>query len=145
MPLLAGAERRLGADQARAAQRVQDRLRREHRGEQRDDDAEAEGEGEALDARGGDDEEDERDEERDDVRVDDRRQALAVARDDRGADRSPGPHLLLHAFEDDDVRVGGDAERQDQARDARQRQRDRDQLDQRVEVQRVDAQRDASR
>ena len=52
----------------------------------------------------------------------------------------PGPHLLLDAFEDDDVRVGRDAEREDQAGDARQRQRDRDQLDQRVEVQRVDAQ-----
>ena len=36
-----------------------------------------------LHARGGEDEEDERDQERDDVRVDDRRQALAVARDDR--------------------------------------------------------------
>ena len=128
--------------QARAAQRVQDRLGGEHRREQRDDDAEAEGEGEALDARGGDDEEDERDQERDDVRVDDRRQALAVAGGDGRGDRSAGPHLLFDAFEHDDVRVGRDAERQDQARDARQRQRDRDQLDQRVEVQRVDAQRD---
>ena len=98
--LLAGAERPRRAEQARVAQRVQDRLRREHRGQQRQDDAETEGEGEALDARGREDEEDERDQERDDVRVDDRRQALAVTRDDRGADRSSGPHLLLHAFED---------------------------------------------
>jgi hypothetical protein len=82
-PLLAGAERALVADDRRVAQRVQDRLRREHRREQRDDDAETQGEGEALHARGGDDEEDERDEERDDVRVRDRRQALAVAGDDR--------------------------------------------------------------
>ena len=90
--LVASARRRRAppwsASSARAAQRVQDRLRGEHRREQRDDDAEAEREGEALDARGGDDEEDERDQERDDVRVDDRRQALAVARGDRRGDRS---------------------------------------------------------
>ena len=54
----------------------------------------------------------------------------------------PGAHLLLDALEDDDVRVRRDAEREDQARDARQRQRDRDELDERVEVERVDAQRD---
>jgi hypothetical protein len=59
-----------------------------------------------------------------------------------GGDRSPGSDLLFHAFEDDDVRVRRDAEREDQARDARQGHRDRDQLDQREEVQRVDAERD---
>ena len=52
----------------------------------------------------------------------------------------PAADLLLDAFEDHDVRVGGDADRQDQTRDARQRQRDRDQLDQRVEVEPVDEQ-----
>ena len=76
------------------------------------------------------------DHERDDVRVDDRREALLVARGDARGHRSAGADLLLDAFEDDDVRVGRDADREDQARDARQRQRDRDELDQRVEVDR---------
>ena len=66
----------------RAAQAEEDRLRREHRGEQRDDRADAEHEREALDPRRREDEEDERDQERDDVRVDDRREALLVARGD---------------------------------------------------------------
>ena len=66
---------------------------------------------------------------------------LLVARGDARGHRSAAADLLLDAFEDDDVRVGRDADRQDQARDARQRQRDRDQLDQREEVERVDAQR----
>ena len=141
-PLLARAERRAAADQPRPAHRVQDRLRGDDRREQRDEDAQAEREGEALDARGGEDEEDERHQEGDDVRVDDRGQALAVARHDRLADTSAGAHLFLDAFEDDDVRVRGHAEREDQPRDARQGHRDRDQLDQRVEVERVDAQRE---
>ena len=79
-----------------------------------------------------------------DVRVDDRAQRLRVAAGDRGRDRAPGAHLFLDALEDDDVRVGRDAEREDQARDARQRQRDRDQLDEREQQHRVDDQRDAA-
>ena len=51
-------------------------------------------------------------------------------------------HLFLDAFEDDDVRIGRHADRQDHARDARQRQRDRYQQDQAVEERRVDQQRD---
>ena len=51
-----------------------------------------------------------------------------------GGHGSAGAHLLLDALEDDDVGVGRHADREDQARDARQRQRDRDQLDQREEV-----------
>ncbi len=91
--LLAGAERGACERMSRVrAQRVEDRLRGHHGGEQRHDDAEAEREREALDARRGEDEEDERDQERDDVRVDDRRQALAVARDDRLAPRR-GPRV----------------------------------------------------
>ena len=93
---------------------------------------------EALDARGREHEQDERDHERHDVRVDDRRDALLVARGDARGHGSARADLLLDAFEDDDVRVGRDADRQDQARDARQRQRDRDELDQREEVERVD-------
>ena len=89
---------------------------------------------EALDLGGREHEQDERGHDRDHVGVDDRRQALAVAGGDPLADRAPGADLLLDALEDHDVRVGGDADRQDQAGDPGQRQRDRDQLDQRVEV-----------
>ena len=84
--------------------------------------------------RRGEDEQDERDEDRDDVRVQDRREALLVARGDRRAHTPARAHLLLDAFEDHDVRVGRHPEREDQARDPRQRQHDRDQLDDRVEV-----------
>ena len=54
------------------------------------------------------------------------------------ADRRARADLLLDALEDHDVRVGRDPDGQNQARDARQRHRDRDQLDQREQVQRVD-------
>ena len=117
------------------------RLGQQHGREERDERADAQREREALDPRRGEDEEDERDHEGHDVRVDDRRQAALVARRDARRDRAPGADLLLDAFEDDDVRVGRDADREDQARDARQRQRDRDELDQREEEDRVDGQR----
>ena len=95
---------------------------------------------EALDARGREHEEDERREQRDHVRVDDRRDALAVALRDRGQHRSPGPRLLLYSLEDDDVGVGRHPDRQDQPGDPRQGQRDRDQLDQGEEEEPVDDQ-----
>ena len=79
---------------------------------------------------------------RDDVRVDDRVEALGVAGLDRGAHGLPGPHFFLDPFEDDDVRVGRDADRQDQAGEARQRQRDVEEQDRRVEEGRVDAEAD---
>ena len=114
----------------------------QHRGEQRDERADAEREGEALDPGRREDEQDERDHERHDVRVDDRREALACSPCAMPAATDlPAADLLLDAFEDDDVRVGRDADREDQARDARQRQRDRDELDQREQVDRVDDQR----
>jgi hypothetical protein len=53
----------------------------------------------------------------------------------------PAANLLLDAFEDDDVRVGSDPDREDEARDPGQRHRDRDQLDEREEVDRVDDER----
>ena len=139
---LARAERRRLGEQPRLAHRAEDRLRREDRGEERDDDAEAEREREALDPSRREDEEDERDHDRHDVRVDDRRQALLVARRDAGGDRSAAADLLLDALEDHDVRVGGHPQRQDQAGDAGQREDDRDRLDQREEVDAVDRQRD---
>src|SRR4051794_1446458 len=137
----AGAEGGRVGDKPAAAHRAEHRLRQEHRRAERHERADAEREREALDPGRREDEEDERHHERDDVRVDDRRQALLVARRDAGRHRSPGADLLLDALEDDDVRVGRDADREDQARDARERHRDRDELDQRVEVDGVDEQR----
>ena len=49
-----------------------------------------------------------------------------------------GAHLFLDAFEDDDVRVGRDPEGQHEAREARQRQRDVEDEDGRVEERGVD-------
>ena len=51
----------------------------------------------------------------------------------------PARDLFLDAFEDDDVRVGGDADRQDQAGEARQRQRDAEEQDRGVHERGVDA------
>ena len=111
------------------------------RGEQRDERADAQHEREPSHAGRRDHEQDERDHERHDVGVDDRRDALAVALGDARGDRPARAYLLLDALEDDDVRVGGDGQRQHEARDARERQRHRDQLDQREEVDAVDDQR----
>ena len=138
LALLADAQRRRAVDEPRAPHRAQHGLGQQHRGEEGDQRADAQREGEALDPGGGQQEEDERDHEGHDVGVDDRRQAALVARGDRGRDRSAAAQLFLDAFEDDDVRVGRDADGEDQARDARQRHRDRDELDQRVEEDRVD-------
>ena len=102
--------------------------------------ADAEREGEALDFRGGQREQDERGHERHHVRVDDRREPAPVAGGDARDDRAPAADLLLDALEDHDVRVGRDPDREDQAGDPRQRQRDRDQLDQREVVDPVDDQ-----
>ena len=112
----------------------------QHGGEQRDDRADAEREREPLHARGRQYEEDERRQQGDDVRVDDRRDALAVALGDRGQQRASRPCLLLYSLEDDDVGVGGDSDRQHQAGDAGKGERDRDQLHQREEDHPVDGQ-----
>ena len=50
----------------------------------------------------------------------------------------PGAHLFLDAFEHDDVRVGRDADREDQAGEARQRQRHVEEQDRGVVEERVD-------
>ena len=132
--------KRRRAQDLRAPEKPQDRLREEDRSEQRDDRADAEREGEALDAGARENEEDERRDQGDHVGVDDRRDALLVALGDRREHRSARAHLLLDALEDDDVGVCGDADRENQAGDARQRQRDRDQLDQGEEEDGVDEQ-----
>ena len=84
----------------------------------------------------------ERRDRRDDVRVDDRLEALRVAGRDRGAHGLARARLLLDAFEDDDVRVGRDADREDQAGEARQRQRDVEEQDRAVEKRGVDGEPD---
>ncbi len=56
-----------------------------------------------------------------------------AARTDRA-----GAHLFLDALEDDDVRVRGDAERQHEAGEAGQGQRDVEEEDRRVQERRVD-------
>ena len=67
-------------------------------------------------------------------------EALRVARLDRAPHRAaPGARLFLDAFEDDDVRVGGHPQRQHEAGEAGQRQRDVEEQDRRVEERRVDA------
>ena len=89
-----------------------------------------------------DQEEDDRRDHRHDVRVDDRGEALAVAGRDRGPHGFARAHLLLDAFEDDDVRVGRDADREDQAGEARQRHRDVEDEDRPVEEDAVDGEAD---
>ena len=70
------------------------------------------------------------------------REALPVALRDGGAHRAPGAHLFLDAFEDDDVRVRCDAERQHEAGESRERQRDIEEEDRGVEEGRVDSEPD---
>ncbi len=139
---LARAEQRRVLEQPGPREQAEDRAGQQDGGQHRQDHADAEREGEALDAGGRDHEEHERDQERDHVAVDDRAQALAVALLDRALDGSARLELVLEAFEDDDVGVGGDRDREDQAGDARQRHHDRDDLDDREEEDRVREQAD---
>ena len=136
--LLAGGQSVVRAQDARARQRSQERRGEQHRGEQRHERPHEEREREALHRARGEHEEDEGDADRDDVRVDDRFESLAVALGDRARNRGAGAHLFLYSLEDDDVGVRRHAEREDHARDARQRERDRDQLDHRIQQDRVD-------
>ena len=69
-------------------------------------------------------------------------EALAVAGRDRRAHGLAGARLFLDAFEDDDVRVGRDADREDHPGEARQRQRDVEEQDRAVEERGVDAEAD---
>ena len=65
-------------------------------------------------------------------------ETLRVARADRGAHGLAGAHLFLHAFEDNDIRVGGHPDREDHPREAREGQRDVEEENRRVEERRVD-------
>ena len=121
-----------------AAEKTEQRARRRDGGEQRDRRPDQEHEGEALHVRDGDQEDHHRRDHRHDVRVENRVEALAVTGRDRRAHRLSGAHLFLDAFEHDDVRVGRDTDREDQAGEARQRQRDVEEEDRRVVEERVD-------
>ena len=120
----------------------EDGARREHGGQHRERRPDEEHEGEAAHAGGRHREQHHRRDRRHDVRVDDRREALLVALRDRRLHRAPAAHLFLDAFEDDDVRVGRNAERQHEAGEARERQRDVEEQDRGVQERRVDAEPD---
>ena len=121
-----------------AAEQAEDRARRGDRGQQRDERAEQQHEREALHRRDRDQEQHERGDRRDDVRVENRVEALRVTGRDRGSHGPPAAHFFLDAFEHDDVRVGRDADRQDQPGEARQCERHVEQQDRRVVEERVD-------
>ena len=135
-------ERRPRTQQTRATQRVQDRLGRQHGGKHRHDHPDPERERKPPHPRVRQPEQDEGDEDRDDVGVQDRRQALLVAGRNRRSHTAARPDLLLDTLEDHDVRIGRHPEREDHPCDPRQREHDRNQLHDRVQVQPVDAHRD---
>ena len=76
------------------------------------------------------------------VRVEDGLEAKRVARVDRGAHGLAEADLLLDALEDDDVGVGRHPDGEDQAGDARQRHRDRDDVEEPPEQDAVDDERE---
>ena len=76
---VARAQHRGAAQQLGAPHRAEDRLREQHRGEQRDQCPDTEGESESLHSRRREHEQDEGRDQRDDVRVDDRRDAALVS------------------------------------------------------------------
>ena len=130
----------LGAEQAGAFGRpdtVQDDVQEGARDgdgrEQADAHAQRQRQAEALDDAGAEGaaepEEDPARDERREVGVTDRRPGTREAGIDRLVDGASGAQLLLHPFEDQDVGVDRHADGQDEARHARQRQGDRDQLE----------------
>ena len=121
-----------------AGEQPEHRARGADRGDQRDHGADQEHEGEALHLRRRDCEQHQRRDRRHDVCVEDGAEALRVAGGDRSAHGLAGAHFFLDAFEHDDVRVGGDSDRQDQSREPRQGHRDVEEQDRRVQKRRVD-------
>ena len=136
--LALGTHEARAVEPAEAAEQAEHRARRDDRGEQRDHGADQQHQGEALHVGDRDQVDDHRRDHGHDVRVENRVEALPVACRDGGPHRSTGSHLFLDAFEHDDVRVGRDADREDQAREARQRQRHVEEQDRGVVEGRVD-------
>src|ERR1700693_557566 len=102
---------------------LEERVRHEDAGEDRDQETDDQRDGEPLDGPGPELEEEDRRDDDGDVRVDDRRDGLGEYVLDRRRRRAPAAQLLTDALEDEDVRVHGHADRQDEARDPRQGQR----------------------
>ena len=115
------------------------------RREQRREDAEHQRDGEALDRAGAEREQHDAGDQRRDVRVGDRRERLVEAGVDRRLRRIAVAQLFADALVDQHVRVGRHADREHDARDARQRQRrlqQRHQRDQQHHVEQQDEVRD---
>src|SRR6266852_9801356 len=115
-----------------AAARHHDRqqvVRDDDRRDQAGDDADAERDREAFHGPGSEEPEDDAGEDRRDVRVPDRGPGSAHGGVDRSRDCSPRSHLFFEALEDQDVGVDRHADRQDEACDARERQRDGHELE----------------
>src|SRR5262249_21317900 len=102
---------------------LEDGVRDEHGREDGDEEADDQGDREALHGSCAELEQEHRRDDRGDVRVDDRRERLREAVFDRGLRRAAVAQLLADALEHEHVRVDGHTDRQDEARDARQRQR----------------------
>src|SRR5450759_1697535 len=127
----------------RTVDQVEEQMRHEDRGEDRGQKADDEGDGEALDGPGAELEEEKGGHDRRDVGVDDRAPRALESEVDGGLWRLAVVHLLADALEDQDVRIDGHADRQDEARDAGQRERrvdvgHRTEEDQRVQDERED-------
>ena len=123
----------------------QQRARHYDRGEHAHDDAEAERQREALDDADAEavaeHEQDRASNQRRGVRVADGRPSLGEARLDGGAQRLAAAQLFFQAREDQHVRVDRQADRENEAGDACQCQRDRDEPVEREADRRVDQQR----
>jgi hypothetical protein len=130
------------AEPGEAGKQAEHRARRADGGDQRDHRPDQQRQGEALDLCRRDREQDESGDRRHDVRVQNRVETLRVTRGNRSADGLARAHLFLDAFEHHHVRVGGNSNREDQSREARQRQRDVEEQQRRVEERRVDAESD---
>src|SRR5215212_334256 len=110
--------------------RAEDRAGDDDGAEHRDEHAEDQDEGEPPDRRRAEQVEDRGGDQARHVRVEDRVPGPTEAGLDGGRQRLADPHLLLHPFEDQDVRVDGHADREDEASNARERQGHRDQPEQ---------------
>src|SRR5664279_5532498 len=106
----------------RTVDQVEEQVRDEDRGEDRGQEADDESDGEALDGPGAELEEEKGGHDRRHVRVDDRAPRALEAEVDGGLWRLAVVHLLADALEDEDVRIDGHADREDEPRDARQRE-----------------------
>src|SRR5215203_2731100 len=114
-----------------------------HRGEHRDEDTDDQDEAEAADRRRAEQEQDQGGDEARHVRVEDRVPGAVEAGLDRGGQALADPQLLLHALEDQDVGIDRHADREHEARDAGEGERDRDEPEQGVHHEGVDHERDA--